>query len=284
MVECLTGSILEGRYEVLSEVGRGKFGIVYKAKHKILDRPVAVKVLHEEVKPTDNAFLRFQREAETTSGLVHPNIVKIYDFGISEGRFPFVVMDFIDGTLLGAELREHHRLPAERALPIFVQICEGLQAAHDSGVVHRDLRPDNIFLIERNGKQDCVKIVDFGIAKKLNDTKSKKLTAEGEVLGTPTFMSPEQVMGKELDPRSDIYAMGCLMYNVLTGELPFLGKNVIETMSEQVSSEPRDFSDACAGLRLPVELQFVVKKALKKAPSDRYQSMNDLKEFLEAMI
>lgn len=284
MVECLTGAVLEGRYEIGEEVGRGKFGVVYRAHHNVLDRPVAVKVLHQEVKPTDTAYLRFKREAETASALLHPNIVKIYDFGCSENGFPFVVMDFIDGQLLSAAIKEAKHLPVERAVPIFIQICAGMSEAHEKGIIHRDLRPDNVFLVEKAGQKDFVQIVDFGIAKKLKDEYSRKLTAEGEVLGTPAFMSPEQIMGKDLDARSDIYSLGCLMFNALTGGLPCIGKNTAETMAFHVQSEPFKFEDVAPNVHFPIELKFIVNKALKKNPHDRHESMAEVRQLLEACL
>ncbi len=285
MVECLApGSILAGRYKVLSEIGRGRLGIVYKVHHAVLDRQVAVKVLFEEVKPTETAFLRFKREAETASSLNHPSIVKIFDFGISEGRFPFLVMDYVDGKILGNLLREQMRLPREKALPIFIQICDGMAYAHENGVIHRDLKPDNIFLVQKGVQHELVQIVDFGIAKKLNDPKMKKLTAEGQVLGTPAFMSPEQITGKDLDARSDIYSLGCLMYNVLTGRLPFPGANAMEVMSHHLQREPLNFSEACPGLRLPVGLQYVLRKSMKKEPKERQSTMLQLQEELAAFL
>jgi eukaryotic-like serine/threonine-protein kinase len=285
MVECLApGSILAGRYKVLSEIGRGKLGIVYKVQHAVLDRPVAVKVLFEEVKATDTAFLRFQREAETASSLNHPCVVKIFDFGIAEGRFPFLVMDYVEGKVLGNLLREQIKLSREKALPIFVQICDGMAHAHENGIIHRDLKPDNIFLVQKGVQHEFVQIVDFGIAKKLNDPKKRKLTAEGQVLGTPAFMSPEQIMGKDLDARSDIYSLGCLMYHVLTGRLPFPGANATEVMAHHLEQEPMNFSEACPGLRLPVGLQYVLRKSMKKEAKERHESMLQLKEELTAFM
>ena len=277
------GSILAGRYKVLSEIGRGKLGIVYKVHHAVLDRTVAVKVLFAEVKATDTAFLRFQREAETASSLNHPCVVKIFDFGIAEGRFPFLVMDYVEGKILGNLLREQIRLPREKALPIFIQICDGMAHAHENGIIHRDLKPDNIFLVQKGVQHEFVQIVDFGIAKKLND-KKRKLTGEGQVLGTPAFMSPEQIMGKDLDARSDIYSLGCLMYNVLTGKLPFAGASATEVMALHLEREPMSFSEACPGLRLPVGLQYVLRKSLKKEVKERHASMLELKEELAAFL
>ena len=193
-------------------------------------------------------------------------------------------MDYVEGRVLGQLVREFSRLPREKALPIFIQICDGMAHAHEHGIVHRDLKPDNIFLVQKGIHHEHVQIVDFGIAKKLNDPKQKKLTDEGQVVGTPAFMSPEQITGGELDARSDIYSLGCLMYNVLTGRLPFPGANATEVMARHLEQEPMNFNEACPGLRLPIGLQYVLRKTLKKERRERHKSMLELKEELEAFL
>jgi serine/threonine-protein kinase len=190
-------------------------------------------------------------------------------------------MDYVTGMLLGTRVRVSDRIALKAALPMLIQICEGMAYAHDHEVIHRDLRPDNIFLVERAGEPELVQIVDFGVAKKLHDSR-QKLTFPGELLGTPEYMSPEQILGSgDLDARSDIYSMGCLMYFVLSGQLPFVGDK-IEVLTQQVSKEPRDFSDPSRGRHLPPQMQQIVKKALQKRPADRHQTMHELKDELKA--
>jgi len=283
MVEVITGSTLSGKYEIVGEVGRGRSAVVYKAIDLASQRPVAIKMLENAMTVKDSALVRFEREAETASALEHPNIVKVYDFGVSDDLVPYVVMDYVTGMLLGTRVRVLDRVPVQAALPILIQICEGMAYAHDHDVIHRDLRPDNIFLVERAGQPELVQIVDFGVAKKLHDSR-QKLTGPGELLGTPDYMSPEQILGhSDLDARSDIYSMGCLMYFVLSGQLPFVGSR-IEILQAQVSSEPRDLADPSRGRHLPVEVRNIVNKALKKYPADRHQSMHELRDELKACV
>jgi eukaryotic-like serine/threonine-protein kinase len=282
VVKTLTGKTLNGRYEIIGEVGRGKAGVVYKALDTTQETPVAIKVLHDEYEPTDRHVVRFQREADLAKELHHENIARTYDFGFADHRFPFVVMEYVTGPLLSAQVTAEGRLPWHKAAPILIQICDGMAYAHDQGIVHRDLRPENIFLVEHDGRSNIVKIVDFGVAKNVKSAAQKALTEEWELLGTPEFMSPEQILGTELDARSDIYSMGCLMYNVLSGQLPYTGRTPAEVFMQKCQAEPHDFSDPSCGRHLPAAVQAAVKKALKKEPGERQQSMQEIKEVLQA--
>ncbi len=285
MTECLTNSILANRYKIIGEVGRGRSAAVYKGVDLTTGHSVAVKVLGDAVRPDQKTLLRFEREAKTASSLNHPNIAKVRDSGVYRDRFPFVVMDYVNGMLLGTRVRVEGRLSLQSGLPIFLQICDAMSYAHDHGVIHRDLRPDNIFLEARSNEPDLVKIVDFGVAKNLNESSETRLTAEGEVLGAPEFMSPEEITcSSELDCRADVYSMGCLMFNVLSGQLPFSGNNKVEVMAQQLRSEPKDFSDPSCGRHLPPGVQLIVKKALNKNPAERHQSMHELKELLQSYV
>jgi serine/threonine-protein kinase len=284
MVKCLTGSTLNGRYEVIGEVGRGKAGIVYKATDTSLAIPVAIKVLHDEVLPTDKHYLRFQREAETASALQHENIAKVYDFGVARNSLPFVVMEYVTGPLLSTQINADGRIAVHKALPILIQICDAMAYAHDQGIVHRDLRPENVFLVEHEGRADVVKIVDFGVAKNMKSPAQKALTEEWELLGTPEFMSPEQILGRDIDSRSDIYSMGCLMYNVLSGQLPHTGRTPAEVFMHVVQGEPHDFSDPSYGRHVPAPVQAAVKQALRKELDERQQSMLEIRQTLEAAL
>jgi len=285
MDESLTNSVLANRYRIVGEVGRGRSAAVYKGIDITTGHSVAVKVLEDKVQPAGKALLRFQREAKTASSLDHPNIAKVRDSGIFHDRFPFVVMDYVNGMLLGTRVRVDGRLSLQNGLPILLQICDGMAYAHEHGVIHRDLRPDNIFLVARSNEPELVKIVDFGVAKNLNETDQTRLTAEGEVLGAPEFMSPEEITcSNELDGRADIYSMGCLMFNVLSGQLPFSGNNKLEVMANQLRSEPKDISDPSCGRHLPPGVQLIIKKALNKNPADRHQSMHELKELLQGYV
>lgn len=267
----------------MSLIGEGALGAVWKAKQRMVERIVAIKVLSESTEEQSAAFLRFQREAQALSSLNHPNIVVVFDFGLSEEGFPFLVMDYLEGQNLHQLIQQENRLDVERAVPIFIQICNAMAHAHSRGILHRDLKPDNIILTESDGTKDIVKLVDFGIAKRLDEDRQnvRKLTVEGQVLGTPAFMSPEQIMGNKLDARSDIYSFGCLMFHTLTGRLPISGSSSIDTMAKHISNEPMDFAVAAPGLVLPQGLQRCIKKALKKFPEERQQTMAQMREELE---
>ncbi len=281
--QTLIGTVLSDRYEITSEVGRGIFGIVFKGWHKQLEKPVAVKVLYQEVEAENTGFQRFKREAEAAAALHHPNIVKIYDYGEKDGR-PYIVMDYIEGKNLKEVLKDNIRLPSERAVPIFLQICDALSHLHNAGFLHRDIKPDNVILQDNPHHKDFVTLIDFGIAKQLNEPSHKKLTMDGTVVGTPAFMSPEQILGHKLDARSDIYAFGVFMYTVITGVLPIRGKDSVDTMKKHVTDQPLEFSRACPGVRIPLSLQIVLRKSLNKNPIERHQNMDELYKELEACL
>lgn len=279
----LIGSVLADRYEIIDEVGHGALGIVYRARHLIMDKTVAVKVLFEEMDKDENTFLRFQREAQAASSMSHPNIVTVYDFGISKNNTPFLVMDFIEGQNLKEVIKKQGRLPVDRSVKIFLQMCSALEHAHSKGILHRDIKPENVVLVKTAWNPEFVKLVDFGIAKYVNEPNrnNKKLTADGQVLGTPAYMSPEQIMGGRLDARSDIYCMGVLMYNLISGKLPILGRDSAETMSKHITDLPIELADACPEIKIPFRLQRAIMKTLKKHPQDRHQSMKELLVELE---
>lgn len=281
----LVGQILAGRYEVVREIGRGALGIVYKGKHRILDRTVAIKVLFGGVHNDFSAQERFKREAQATSQLSHPNVVTIFDFGITPDQLPYIVMDYVNGETLQHLITRLGRLQSRRAVPIFIQICDGMAHAHSRGIIHRDLKPENVILTRDYANEETVKIVDFGIAKRFMDEGERKLTAEGQVVGTPAYMSPEQIMGaRRIDARSDIYSMGCLMFTTLTGTLPISGANSVETMAKHVANEPMDVGAACPEAQIPIALQDLLMRCLKKFPEERPQSMMDLKMHLENLL
>jgi eukaryotic-like serine/threonine-protein kinase len=277
----LIGCTIADRYIIEDEIGAGALGKVYRARHKVLERLVAVKVLFEDLKGNENSFLRFQREAQAASSLNHPNIVTIFDFGLQDNTYPFLVMDYLQGDNLKDVIQKKGRLPLYRAFPILIQTAEALAHAHSRGILHRDIKPDNIILLQSNVSKDHVKIVDFGIAKRINERRTDKLTMDGQVVGTPAFMSPEQILNANLDARSDIYSFGVLTFNLVTGVLPIMGRTPVETMSGHVSNEPLTLAAACPGVSFPQSLQDLIKKMMKKYPDERYRSMDDVKAELE---
>lgn len=276
----LIGTSIGNRYQVESELGRGALGVVFKARDEMLSRHVAVKVMQEKLNADTVAALRFQREARMAASLQHPNIVTIFDFGVLEDNRPYLVMECLSGETVEDVLKRSIRMHASKAVPLFMSVCQALAHAHKSGIVHRDLKPANIVILKDDTGNEIIKLVDFGIAKPLVDNQSD-LTAEGSVIGTPSYMSPEQCLGKPLDTRSDIYSMGCVMYHVLTGVRPLTGQNSLETLHKQVSDQPRAFNEVAVGIPLPDMLERCVFRALMKAPADRQQSVVELREELE---
>jgi len=245
--------------------------VVYKAKHKLMDRIVAIKVLHGDADKL--AMDRFRHEAQTASSLNHPNIISVYEFGIIDGQ-AFLVMDCLEGENLSEILQKDVRIPIERAINIFRQTCLGLEHAHKKGVVHRDLKPSNLCLVISEGGTEVVKIVDFGIAKLMPEggKDQTRLTQTGEVFGSPLYMSPEQCMARPIDSRSDIYSLGCLMYECLTGSVPLEGETAYETMTMHVSKNPESFAKKAPDLQINRSIEAMVFRCLEKNPEDRYQS------------
>lgn len=269
------GHLFAGHYEILSILGRGGMSVVYRARHKLMDRIVAIKVLQGDA--DQSAIERFKQEAKSASLLNHPNIISIYDFGLFNEQ-AYLVMDCLEGKTIADILESDGRISPDRSVEIFRQICLGLDAAHRHGVVHRDLKPSNICLVHDENGHEHIKIVDFGIAKLLDRTgrHALQLTQTGEVFGSPLYMSPEQCSGKTLDNRSDIYSLGCLMYECLTGKPPLEGDNAYETMALHISGTPMDFAKACPSIKIPASLEAIVFRCLEKRPIDRYQSAAEI--------
>ena len=260
-----------GRYEIIGELGRGAMGVVYKAKDPTIGRTVALKTMRLDVHGLDAAEMvrRFQNEARAAGVLSHSNIVTIYDAGQHDGIF-YIAMEFIQGTTLHELIAEKHILTTEEVIQYSRQICRGLDYAHSHGIVHRDVKPANI-MITGNG---TVKIMDFGIAK-----AGGSMTSTGQVLGTPNYMAPEQVKGRPLDGRSDLFSFGVILYEMLTGEKPFVGQNVTTIIYKIVNENPiapRDLD-----VTVHPGLSAIVVKALAKLPEDRYQSGAELVRDLE---
>lgn len=278
------GTLLGDRYEILAEVGRGRVGIVYKANHRRLEKLLAVKVLFEEVGKDETSIKRFELEAKSSARLSHPNIINVLDFGLSFGGFPYLVMEFIDGCDLHSILSSDTRLPLARAIRIITQVCSALDHAHHRGVIHRDLKPSNIMLLNVEGLPDFVKLVDFGIAKRYdsNEDTIERLTMDGQVLGTPAYMSPEQCQAGKLDARSDVYSLGCVLFKMMTGSAPITGNSIIDIIHNHIGQEPLSFAAACPDVRIPPAIQEVVLTALEKEPAKRHQSMREFANCLQA--
>ena len=255
-------------------------GSVYRAKNKALGTEVAIKVIHPALATDESALKRFEQEARAASTLTHVNLVAVYDYGKTSFGNPFLVMDLLDGISLAEAIRSEGFLDVCRALNLFIQICDALTHAHYKGVVHRDLKPSNILLSKSDTGVELVKIIDFGIAKLLAKTESS-ITQTGDVFGSPAYMSPEQCLGLETDGRSDVYSLGCIMYEALTGHPAFSGDNPIQTMVQHIEKPLGLFGTDCGDLNIPQSLQSLILTTLEKDPFRRYQSMEELRNDLE---
>jgi len=281
--DLLVGFRLQNRYYVLSVLGMGGMSVVYKAKDlQERGKIVAIKTLRVQTGTDERVVKRFAREAEALALLSHRNIVRIYDYGRTKMRQHYFVMDYITGTSLNDVIQDERQLAPKRVIEIFDQVCSAVDHAHKQGIIHRDLKPGNIMLIPRKGRRELVKVVDFGIAK--FEEEEAKLTRMGEVWGSPIYMSPEQCMGSNLDARSDVYSLGVVMYEALTGQVPFLGKKYIDTMTMQINDPPKRFSEMRPDLKIPAKIEEAVFKCLCKEPDRRYQTAGELRKDLEACI
>jgi tRNA A-37 threonylcarbamoyl transferase component Bud32/tetratricopeptide (TPR) repeat protein len=268
-----TGYVLDDRFEILERIGAGGMSTVYRARHLQLQKDVAVKVLKPSLMVDAGAAKRFRREAMAVQSLNHPNIIKVYSFGALASGALFMVMEFLQGRNLADVIREEGRLSRERALPIFCQILDALDHAHSNGIIHRDLKPSNVVL---SGADQSVKVIDFGIASILPEsgTQMQKLTQTGALLGSVNYMSPEQCSAKPVDARSDLYSFGCLMYETLDGQPPFVGTSPYAVISKQLEVRPH------ASKFIDARLGQVISHTLEKEPKSRPTSAKLLKEAL----
>lgn len=274
---------LSSSYEFSEVIGSGGMGVIYKARHPILKKLVAVKILHQINAQT---VMRFQREAQAATNLHHENVIAVHEFGVTKEGQPYMVMDFLEGKSLAELIAERGALHQDLCLHIFDQLCNGIAHAHSKGVLHRDLKPSNIMLIAPESWKPQVQIVDFGIAKVLSPEGGDlgKLTQTGDIIGSPLYMSPEQCLGKDIDFRSDIYSIGCVMFEALTGKPPIVGETMMETMLKQMNDKAPLLNQARSGKDFPVWLERLVERALQKDPQQRFQSVKELKTALERRI
>lgn len=278
----LVGQVVDGRYEVIEKLGVGGMGTVYRARHVQIRKQVALKVLLPELVHSGDMFKRFRQEAKAASSIGHPNIVEISDFGTLENGAPFFVMEYLAGIDLAGILKKEGPLEWRRAFGLCVSICSALEAAHKLGIVHRDVKPDNFFVVQRDDR-DFVKVLDFGIAKLLGEEGSV-VTRTGLFVGTPEYMSPEQAEGLELDGRVDVYGMGIMLYQLVTGRLPFRGKDEFEILNKHLHAKPQVPSEHKAATSLPKRAEAVILKALAKKREERQQSAAELGAELQAAI
>ncbi|HJL20341.1 MAG TPA: serine/threonine-protein kinase [Sandaracinaceae bacterium LLY-WYZ-13_1] len=281
-VDPLVGETIDGRYEIEKKLGEGGMGVVYKAKHVMLQKDLAMKVLRADVSKDQEIIQRFRQEAQSASAIGSQHIIDISDFGTLENGSTYFVMEFLGGRELTKVIETEQPIAPERVAHVAMQLCDALGAAHDRGIVHRDMKPDNVFLIERGGDPDFVKVLDFGIAKV--GGANSKLTKAGQVFGTPHYMSPEQCSGQGVDHRTDIYAIGVILYEMACGKVPFDADNLMGILTKHIYEQPIPLHELPPPVNVPSGLEAVILKCLTKSADQRYQSMAEVKADLQAFV
>ncbi|MBA3454342.1 MAG: protein kinase [Deltaproteobacteria bacterium] len=277
------GSVLDGRYRIDAVLGTGGMGCVYRGEHTGIGRAVAIKVLHADLNRNSEAAQRFKREAMASGRLDHPNIVGVSDFGILDQGPCYLVMEALEGESLGARLEREKRIPWQAAVEILRGVLHGLRHAHDRGVVHRDIKPDNVFLARKDG-EIVVKILDFGIAKLYaGSADDPAATRAGLTVGTPAYLSPEQAVGGEIKPASDLYSSTILLFEMITGRAPFEDKDPLAMLGAHVSREPPRIAEVAPDLDIPPALEDVIRHGLVKAQADRLSSATDYLAALDGL-
>jgi eukaryotic-like serine/threonine-protein kinase len=269
----LTGKTLQGRYEVVKKVGEGGMSFVYLATDVATRERYAIKVLSAALSQDANAMARLRREASLGMRLAHPNVCHIIRLGETEDGLVYVVMPFVEGEILADRTNRRGHIPLDETARLLHDMALGLNVAHDLKIVHRDLKPENIMVCAQAGGNDYAVVMDFGLAKERRaGAELQKLTATGIILGTPEFMSPEQLRGKPLDARTDIYSLALMTYEMLTGKLPFQGRTQQEMMIARLRSDPTPLRKMRPELNLPEAVERVLAKAMQRNPDDRYQT------------
>ncbi len=281
------GLVIEDKYQILEKIGHGGMGVVYRARHTLMDREVALKVLHPHLVENEEFLRRFRHEAQVASKLNHPNAVMIYDFGIAS-KLPYLVMEFVQGETLKDLIAKEGPISPTKLLPIMSQVFSALEEAHRLGIVHRDLKPDNFILSRREDGSIMARVLDFGIAKllqKSDNAQQTLATQAGAFFGTPRYASPEQALGKELDARADIYALGVILYESLSGELPFNSPSIMELLLKHLNQPPPPVRSKRPDLEIGEPVEAVVLKCLEKERDKRFQNVRALSDaFRESVI
>jgi eukaryotic-like serine/threonine-protein kinase len=279
----LVGKTLQGHYEIVKKIGEGGMSFVYLAKDVATRERYAIKVLSSSLSQDENAMARLRREAVLGMRLEHPNICHIIRLGETEDGLVYVVMPFVDGEILADRTNRRGQLPLAEVVPLLKDMATGLHVAHELKIVHRDLKPENVMVCKRPDGTDYAVVMDFGLAKERKaGAELQKLTATGIILGTPEFMSPEQLRGKPLDPRTDIYSLGLMTYEMLTGKLPFHGRTQQEMMIARLRNDPTPLRKMRPELNLPESIERVLAKAMQRNPDDRYQTTLEFSDAFDA--
>jgi len=268
-----------GQYRLIAPLGKGGMGEVFLAEHRMLKRPCAVKLIRPEQAGDPHVLARFEREVQMTARLSHWNTIEIFDYGRTDDGTFFYVMEYLPGLSLDALLERHGPLPAERVVHFMRQACQGLREAHGIGLIHRDIKPGNLFAAKRGGHYDVIKVLDFGLVKQVAELSSSRLTQDGVISGTPYFMSPEQARGRDgIDARTDVYSLGAVGYALLTGHPPFEGKNPLDVVIAHIHDDL--VPPSALQPDVPVDLERVILRCLAKRPEDRFPDAECLEQSL----
>lgn len=271
----LIGKVLDERYEIRAPLGKGGMGTVYRGWQLSVDREVAIKVIHPKLSDDRSAVKRFLREARLASRLSQPNIVNVYDFGQSDGVL-YLAMELLRGHTLTSELGQGRRINPKRTITMALQLCDALEAAHAQGIVHRDMKPSNIVILDDPPGRDLIKVLDFGLAKSLIQDSGSIVTNTDALLGTPLYMSPEQIEGKDSDQRADLYSLGCILYEMLSGKPPFIDNAVSAVLARHISDAPAPLPP-----HVPFKLRSLIESLLEKKPEKRIQSAGEVRKILD---
>ncbi len=277
----LVGSVLAERYKLIRKLGEGAMGWVFLGEHTEIGKKYAVKVLRPALCRMPEAVRRFRREARAATQIGSRHIVDVSDFGTTSGGAAFFVMEHLEGGEdLGTTIRREGRLPWLRVRHILLQLCDALQAAHDADIIHRDVKPANVYRIEREGDPDYIKVLDFGIAR-LTASQDSIVTQTGTIMGTPDFMAPEQAQGRHVDHRADMYSLAATAYAMLTGRPPFVGSNEYDVIYKQLNEEPKPPSQVVPDAEIPKWFEDAILRAMRKKPEERFESMRDFAKALQ---
>jgi serine/threonine-protein kinase len=279
----LIGVVVADRYRIVEPLGRGGMGIVYKVEHVRIGKLLAMKLLTGELSRHPEVVRRFKQEALTVSKLSSPNTVQVFDFGVAEG-LTYLVMELVTGEDLARTLRAGGPIPFSRLGKIVIQVASSLAEAHQHGIVHRDVKPENVMLVRGRDGSDVAKVLDFGLAKLREGAELNDVTSQGAIVGTPYFMAPEQIRGEPVDARTDIYALGALMYRALTGHYPFTGPTPMSVFTKHLTEMPAPPAHRSPDLDIPFGASAIVMKALAKNPAERYQKVEDLQAAVIAEV
>ncbi len=276
----LIGFVVAGRYRILERLGRGGMGVVYKVEHLRLGKLVAMKLLAGELARRPEVARRFEREASLAARLSHRNTVQVFDYGVSDG-LTWLVMELVPGRDLSQMLRSEGPIAPVRAVRLVAQVCASLEEAHALGIVHRDIKPGNVMVARGPGGEEVAKVLDFGLAKLRHGSEFNDVSGRNALLGTPAYMAPEQIDGRPVDARTDVYALGAMLYRMLTGEAVFRGHfGLWETLARHLVESPDPLRKRAPHLDIPEALEAVVLRALAKRPDNRYASVSELREAL----